>query len=81
SSSMRTADYSYRLPPDLIAQSPLEEREGSRLMVVRRGSRTREHGHFRDLVSLLPEGALLILNNSKVIPALLQGGLSDQVRR
>ena len=70
--AMRTRDYSYSLPPELIAQSPLDERDGSRLMVVRRGSRIREHRRFKDLVELLPENALLILNNSKVIPARLR---------
>lgn len=69
---MRTADFSYQLPGELIAQHPLEDRDGSRLMVINRQTGSWEHRHFKDLVSLLPEGAILVLNNSKVIPARLR---------
>lgn len=69
---MRTADFSYQLPSELIAQTPLDNRDSSRLMVINRHTGGWEHRQFRDLVSLLPEGALLVLNNSKVIPARLR---------
>ncbi|MDD4732314.1 MAG: tRNA preQ1(34) S-adenosylmethionine ribosyltransferase-isomerase QueA [Desulfovibrio sp.] len=67
------ASYTYELPEDRIAQTPAAQRQDSKLMSVRRqDGGTRIHG-FADLPSLLPEGTLLVANNSKVIPARLYG--------
>jgi S-adenosylmethionine:tRNA ribosyltransferase-isomerase len=63
--------YSFELPEDLIAQTPSERRDASRLLVVDRGLGVSGEGRFTDLPSLLPEGALLVANNSKVLPARL----------
>ncbi|HVZ76897.1 MAG TPA: S-adenosylmethionine:tRNA ribosyltransferase-isomerase, partial [Gemmatimonadaceae bacterium] len=51
---MFTSDFDFHLPPDLIAQTPVEPRDASRLMVVNRTSGTIEHRHFRDLADLIP---------------------------
>ena len=70
---MKTSDFYYDLPPELIAQTPLEKRDGSRLMTLDR--RTGETGHrrFYDLPSLLRPGDCLIMNDSRVLPARLLG--------
>ena len=70
---MRTADFDYILPPDRIAQSPVEPRDAARLMVLRRSERRMEHHLVRDLPALLRPGDLLVLNNTRVIPARLRG--------
>jgi S-adenosylmethionine:tRNA ribosyltransferase-isomerase len=70
---MRTADYFYDLPPDLIAQHPCERRDGSRLMVLHRTTAQLEHQYFTRLPSFLQTGDVLVLNNSRVIPARLRG--------
>lgn len=67
------ADYDYVLPPELIAQEPVEPRDMSRLMVVRRASGELEHRRFRDLVEYLDPGDLLVLNDTRVLPARLVG--------
>ncbi len=68
------SSYEYDLPEAQIAQEPLPERGASRLMVVRRhGDLTVRHGHFTDLPDVLPRGALLVANNSRVLPARLRG--------
>ncbi|HTG43945.1 MAG TPA: tRNA preQ1(34) S-adenosylmethionine ribosyltransferase-isomerase QueA [Verrucomicrobiae bacterium] len=69
---MRTADFNFFLPPELIAQSPAQERDGSRLLVLNRQERTILHAHFKNLIKYLEAGDLLVLNNSKVIPARLR---------
>jgi S-adenosylmethionine:tRNA ribosyltransferase-isomerase len=66
---MRTAELDYELPPELIAQRPLERRDESRLLVAERASGEVRHRHFRDLLSELPEGALVVVNDTRVIPA------------
>jgi S-adenosylmethionine:tRNA ribosyltransferase-isomerase len=63
----------YELPPELIAQEPCAERDQSRLLIVRRSSRSLEHRIFRELPDLLNPGDLLVLNDSKVLPARLLG--------
>ena len=68
---MRTADFDYELPTELIAQTPIEPRDASRLMVVDRKSGEITHRHFYDLPSLLKSGDRLVLNQSRVIPARL----------
>jgi S-adenosylmethionine:tRNA ribosyltransferase-isomerase len=69
----RTADYEYELPPDRIAQRPLERRDESRLMIVRREAGTIEHGRFADLPSLFTPGDAMVLNTTKVLRARLLG--------
>lgn len=67
------ADYDYDLPPDLIAQRPVEPRDAARLMVVDRASGAIAHRQFRDLPDLLSPGDLLIVNDTRVMPARLHG--------
>ncbi len=68
---MRTDAFDYTLPPELIAQEPVEPRDHSRLMVVDRSSGAISHHHFYDLPSLLQPGDVLVANDSRVIPARL----------
>jgi S-adenosylmethionine:tRNA ribosyltransferase-isomerase len=70
---MRTADFHYDLPPDLIAQQPTARRDDSRLLVVQRQTRQLAHRRFPDLLDFLNPGDVLVLNNSRVIPARLHG--------
>ena len=69
---MRTADFTYDLPDDLIAQSPAPSRDQSRLLVLHRDSCQREHRQFPNLLEYLRAGDLLVLNNTRVIPARLR---------
>jgi S-adenosylmethionine:tRNA ribosyltransferase-isomerase len=66
---MKTADFDYHLPPELIAQQPLADRAASRMMVVNRATSEIRHDHFRNLGQHLRAGDLLVLNDTKVIPA------------
>jgi S-adenosylmethionine:tRNA ribosyltransferase-isomerase len=68
---MRLSDFDYELPVECIAQVPIEPRDAARLLVDR-GSAAPEHLHVRDLPSLLTEGDLLVVNDTKVIPARLR---------
>lgn len=70
---MHTDDFDFQLPPELIAQAPLPERDASRLLHVRRPSGALQHRAFRDLPSLLRRGDVLVFNDSRVIPARLLG--------
>ena len=70
---MRTRDFFYDLPPELIAQDPLERRDHSRLMLLGRQSGEVSHKHFYDIVEELMPGDCLILNDSRVLPARLYG--------
>ena len=70
---MKTSDFYYDLPQELIAQTPLERRDASRLLHLDRRTGDVEHLHFTDIVSLLREGDCLVLNNSRVLPARLIG--------
>jgi len=70
---MKTSDFDYTLPQEYIAQVPIEPRDHSRLMVLNRPDGTLEHRHFLDLPDYLKEGDLLVLNESRVIPARLKG--------
>src|SRR4029077_11369345 len=67
--STQLSDYDYELPRELIAQHPLPRREDSRMMVLHRDRREIEHAHFVDLKKFLREDDLLVLNNSRVLPA------------
>ncbi|MBQ2308084.1 MAG: S-adenosylmethionine:tRNA ribosyltransferase-isomerase, partial [Clostridia bacterium] len=70
---LKTADFYYDLPERLIAQHPMEKRDTSRLMVIDRESGKVEHKHFYDIIDYLQEGDVLVINDSKVIPARLYG--------
>ncbi len=70
---MKTSDFYYDLPEELIAQTPLERRDGSRLMVLDRETGALEHRHFFDLPDYLRPGDCLVLNDSRVLPARLLG--------
>ena len=70
---MRTTDFDFILPPELIAQSPVPKRDESRLFVLHRTNGRIEHRQFRDLLEFLRAGDVLVLNNSRVIPARLRG--------
>lgn len=70
---MKLSDFDYCLPKELIAQEPLEERDSSRLMVVNRGDGAIHHKAFRDILGYLEPGDVLVLNDTKVIPARLSG--------
>ena len=70
---LRTADFFYDLPAELIAQHPMEKRDTSRLMVLDREKGTVEHRHFFDLLDYLRPDDVLVINDSKVIPARLYG--------
>jgi len=70
---LKTSDFYYDLPPELIAQTPLERRDGSRLMTLDKRTGKVEHRHFYDLPSLLRPGDCVVLNDSRVLPARLLG--------
>jgi S-adenosylmethionine:tRNA ribosyltransferase-isomerase len=74
---MRTSDFDYELPPELIAQTPIEPRDASRLLVVDRATGALAHRHFRDIGDYLRPGDLLVANRSRVIPARLAGRKAD----
>lgn len=74
---MRTDDFDFHLPPELIAQEPVEPRDASRLMVLRRSARTIEHHRFRDLPDLLDEGDVIVRNDTRVMAARLHGVRED----
>ena len=69
----RTADYDFELPPDRIAQTPLDRRDESRLMVVDRASATIAHHTFADLPAFVPAGDVLVRNTTRVMRARLLG--------
>lgn len=69
--TQRTDDFDYVLPRDLIAQAPLLERDASRLLVVERATSAIGHRHFTDIPNLVAPGDVVVVNNSKVIPARL----------
>lgn len=69
----KTAAYDYELPKELIAQDPAEPRDSSRLMVVHRGDGTTEDRIFRDIAEYLKPGDLLVLNDTRVLPARVEG--------
>ncbi len=71
-------DYGYHLPRELIAQEPLSQRDRSRLLVLNRGDGSREQALFKDLPRYLDRGDLLVLNNTKVIPARLLGQIEGR---
>lgn len=70
---MLLSEYDYNLPEELIAQLPADKRDNSRMMVLNRKDRTISHKHFYDIVDLLDKNTLLVMNNTKVLPARLIG--------
>ena len=70
---MLVSEFDYQLPEDLIAQTPSEKRDECRMMVLDKQHHTIEHKHFFDIVDYLDENCVLVLNNTKVIPARLYG--------
>ena len=74
---MKTSDFYYDLPEELIAQTPVEPRNSSRLMVLPRNGGKIEHKHFYDLPEFLKPGDCLVLNNTRVLPARLYGTRED----
>lgn len=70
---MNTSDFYYDLPKELIAQTPLEPRDSSRLLVLDRENGSLEHKHFYDIIDYLEEGDLLVVNDSRVLPARIYG--------
>lgn len=74
---MKTSDFDYNLPEELIAQTPMEPRDHSRLLVYNRADQSMQHLHFYDLPRFLRKGDVLVINETKVIPARLLGEKED----
>ena len=70
---VKVSDFKYNLPEELIAQTPIEKRDTSRLMVLNKSKKTIEHKIFRDILDYLEPGDVLVRNNTKVLPARLYG--------
>ncbi len=70
---MKVSDFNYNLPEELIAQTPLEKRDESRLIVLDRKTKTIEHKRFKDIIDYLEPGDCLVRNNTKVLPARIYG--------
>ena len=70
---MKTEDFDYYLPEELIAQVPISKRDSSRLMVLDKKTGEISHKHFYDIIDYLNKGDVLVLNDSKVIPARIIG--------
>ncbi len=70
---MQVSEFNYELPEELIAQTPIEKRDTSRLMVLNREKQTIEHKIFKDIIDYLEPGDVLVRNNTKVLPARLYG--------
>ena len=70
---MKVSEFNYDLPEELIAQTPIEKRDESRLMVLNKEKQTIEHKKFKDIINYLKPGDVLVRNNTKVIPARLYG--------
>src|SRR5277367_2680980 len=70
-SKLDLEDFAYYLPPELIAQNPVEKRDESRLLYYNRQEKNTRHLKFNDLVSVLLPGDILVVNNTRVIPAKL----------
>ena len=70
---MKVTDFNYNLPEELIAQTPIQKRDESRLMILNRQEKTIEHNTFKNIIEYLKPGDVLVRNNTKVIPARLYG--------
>ena len=74
---LRTSDFAFDLPKELIAQDPLADRSASRLLVVDKNTGETRHEMFRNILDYLYPGDCLVLNNTKVLPARLLGVKED----
>ena len=74
---MKTSDFNFELPQELIAQDPLEDRSSSRLLIVDKKTGEWKHEIFRNIIDYLKPGDCLVLNNTKVLPARLMGTKED----
>ena len=74
---MKTDDFNFDLPEELIAQTPLEKRDSSRLLVLNKETGNIEHKHFSDIIDYLKKGDVLVLNDTKVLPARIIGVKED----
>src|SRR4030043_282208 len=74
---MKTSNFDYQLPSELIAQIPSEPRDQSRLMVLRRNDGSIEHRHFYEIIDYLQSGDTMVFNDSRVIPARIIGQKRD----
>lgn len=70
---MKISEFDYVLPENLIAQMPADKRENSKMLVLNKSEQTIEHKHFFDIVDYIDENSILVLNNTKVLPARLYG--------
>lgn len=70
---MRTSDFNFNLPEDLIAQTPIKNRDESKLLVLDRSSKKTEHKKFKNIIEYFKEGDTLVLNNTRVMPARIYG--------
>ena len=74
---MKTEDFDFYLPEELIAQTPLEKRDSSRLLVLEKETGNITHKHFSDIIDYLNKGDVLVLNDTKVLPARIIGTKED----
>ena len=74
---MLKSDFYFDLPSELIAQTPLEKRDESRLLCLDKNTGAIEHRHFYDIIEILKPGDLLVVNDSRVLPARLYGEKED----
>ena len=74
---MKTDDFDYYLPEELIAQTPLEKRDSSRLLILNKETGNIKHKHFTDIIDYLNKGDVLVLNDTKVMPARIIGVKED----
>ena len=74
---MKTTDFYYDLPQELIAQTPVYPRDSSKLLILNKKTGELKHGHFYDIIDYLNEGDCLVLNNTRVLPARLYGIRED----
>lgn len=70
---MRTEDFDFNLPENLIAQTPLDKRDNSKLLILNKDTGEIEHSHFHNIINELNEGDVLVLNDTKVMPARIYG--------
>ncbi|MFW5794964.1 MAG: tRNA preQ1(34) S-adenosylmethionine ribosyltransferase-isomerase QueA [Bacillota bacterium] len=70
---MKTKDFNYELPEELIAQTPLDKRSESRLMIINRDNKNIEHDYFKNIINYLTKDDVLVLNDTRVLPARLHG--------
>ncbi|MBR3975365.1 MAG: tRNA preQ1(34) S-adenosylmethionine ribosyltransferase-isomerase QueA [Clostridia bacterium] len=78
---MKKSDFYFDLPQELIAQTPIEQRDNSRLLVIGKHSGKLEHKHFYDILDYFNEGDCLVLNNSRVLPARIYGIKKDTLAK